>query len=655
MITKKRTLIVAVLGVTLALVAQGPVAAQDVCRLIPPEQRCLAIRRPAQLPNARLPDAPTPPTVSEPQPDAQPWNLSLDEAIRIALANSEVIRVLAGASAASSGRTIYDPAIANTQIDQSRGRFDPSLQIQNNFNRHKQPQAYFDPSDPTQVLLGGTRTHDYDMATGLSKTTTTGGTANLGVAASPLHSSESGLPLNPNTRSTVELGITQPLLQGAGVGVNLAPIVISRIDTERSFFQMKDAVQQLVRGVIEGYWALVFARTDLWARQQQVDQSDWAYRRAEGKRLAKLGDASDVAQAHSALANFRVSLVGAKANALQREAALRNILGLPPSDGLRVVPVTPPLTERLAIEWADVLALAEEYRPDLIELKLVLEADQQRLLQANNQALPAVDASALYRWNGLEGRTPDRRILSSSPREFQGWQLGVNFAVPLGLRQSRAALRQQQLLIMRDRANLQQGLHGATHVLAANYRNLAQFYEQYQALKEARAAARYNLAAQSARFETELTLYLNVLQAITNWGNSVSAEAQTLVQYNSELANLEQQTGTILESHGVRFVEERFGAIGPMGRLFAGRCYPRDSLPGPNTDQYESTPEPAENVFGLDNPPVPGRGAPRPQAPLPPTPQSRTGPAAPSPAVERLQIEVPRPSGEPIPRPSPLR
>ena len=481
------------------------------------------------------------------------------------------------------------------------------------------------------------------MLMGLSKTTVTGGTGNFNVNVNPSRTGVAGLPLNPETRSALDLSFTQPLLQGGGRRANLAPIVIARIDTERSYFQFKDSVQQLVRGVIEAYWAVVFARTDVWARQQQAEQGQHAFNLAEARLRHGLGDLADVAQARSALAGFRAALITARANLLEREAALRNILGLPPTEPPRVVPVTPPSIERLPIDWGTVVSLAEEYRPDLIELKLIIEADEQRLLMARNQALPRVDASALYRWNGLEGRTPTGTTLSAGPGHFTGWQFGVNFSVPLGLRQSRAELRQQELIIVRDRANLQQGLHNATHVLAASFRNLAQFYDQYQAFKEERAAAQVNLNVQLTEFRVGRVSFLNVLQAITAWGDAVSLESQTLAQYNAELANLEQQTGTILETHGVRFVEERYRSIGPLGRAFRKRCYPLDYRPGPNADRYETTSEPAEKVFNLDAPMRRRRDSSR-------TPEPRL-PAQPPPNAERLPIVVP----EPIPAPAPQR
>jgi hypothetical protein len=132
------------------------------------------------------------------------------------------------------------------------------------------------------------------------------------------------------------------------------------------------------------------------------------------------------------------------------------------------------------------------------------------------------------------------------------------------------------------------------------YGNLAETYEQYLAFRRVREAARVNLEQQFESYRVQRpTLYLNVLQAISDWGNAVSQENLYLSLYNTELANLERETGTILETHGVRFVEERYRSIGPLGRHFAGVFYPRASRPGPNEPMY-----PVENPT-LPEPPVP--------------------------------------------------
>jgi outer membrane protein TolC len=584
-------------------------SAQEVRRLILPEQRDIVVRSPTQLRPAPLPDVPPPVTVAVSQRPRIDWQLSLDEAIRLSLANSEVIRVLAGTSAVASGSTVYDPAIANTQIDQNRAVFDPTVESRNTFFRSEVPQGVFtDPlAPPSPVQIRANPTTGFRSSTGVQKQFITGGTARVDVNVDQSRVPGALLPLNPQTGTGTSLSLNQPLLQGAGAGVNLAPILISRIDTERSFFQLKDSVQDLVRGTIEAYWQLSFSQVDVFAREQQVAQGREALGRAEARLVTGSGNEAERAQARVSYETFRANLIAAEANRLNREAALRNIMGVPPSDERRIVPVTPPSVQRITTDWEEVLGLAEQYRPDLVELKLILEADQQQLIVARNNTLPRLDGVALYRWNGLEGRTPEGTRISDNG-QFTDWELGVNFSVPLFLRRERAQLRQTELLIMRDRANLDQGLHAAAHTLATRYRNLDQYYEQYLSFSRVRAAARSNVENQLAIFRAgrREALLLNVLQAITDWGNAVSNENQALVLYNTELANLQRETGLILESYGVRFWEERFRSIGPLGRHFPSVCYPRAMSPGPNVDR---PPTPPEAAYRLPEPvPLPDVG-----------------------------------------------
>ena len=195
--------------------------------------------------------------------------------------------------------------------------------------------------------------------------------------------------------------------------------------------------------------------------------------------------------------------------------------------------------------------------------------------------------------------------LRSQPGAFTDWSLGVNFSVPLGLRQARAGLRRHELLIARDRANLDQGVHAAVHELAITVRNLAQYHEQYNAYREMRTAAYRNLEGQQSRVGVGAVDFLYYLLAITDWGNAISNEAHTLAQYNVELATLERQTGTILETHGVAFYEERLGSLGPLGRWCQDVCYPADLRPTDNVDRYPVSQQPSENFFDLRQPESP--------------------------------------------------
>lgn len=583
------------------LVAGCAVTAEQVAHnVIPPEQRRIDYRDPAALPPAEVPETPTPRTVTEPRPQTPDWPLSLDEAIRIALENARVVRVLAGTTAVSSGRTIYEPGISNTVIDQEQARFDPTLADTLRFNRIESPSASLDPQVPLRTLVGGFDSDEFNNILGLRKTNVLGGEASLDWTTNTARFGGLGVfPLDPQSRPNIDLRYTQPLLQGGGFLVNAAPIVIARINTERSFYQYKDAVQDLVRGVVEGYWNLVQARVDVWARKIQVQQSEEAYSRDKARLESGLGDLKDVAQARVTYTQFKANLIAAEADALAREGALRNLLGLAPEDNRRIVPVSTPTNQQLVPQWDPLVRLATERRPDIVDLKLVLEVDRQRRIQALNTALPRLDAVGVYRWNGISGTAPNGETVGVPFGRFADWTLGMNLSVPLGRRQGRALVRQQNLLIARDRANVEQSIHAAVHELAATTRDLSNAYEQYKAFRETRAAAIDNLKVQIEQFRAGRSIYLNVLVALNDWGTAVTSEARALLGYNVLLATLERQTGTILETHGLVFYEERFAAPGPLGVVGRERCYPSGIFTAGAPTRWPPGREPSENAFDL--------------------------------------------------------
>ncbi len=589
-----------VLGVVSAILAAQFAGAQQSLPYTLPEQRALILRDVDAVLPALVPEIQTPYTVTEFGAERTQQTLTLDEAIRIALENANVVRFLGGITASTSGRTIYDVAISNTGIDVQNAIFDPTINVTSTLNKSDRPGATFDPANPGQSIITGSSTDSVNTSVGLAKKMYNG--ANLGLNVIPIGSyfSPGIFPLDPQFNSGVEMTLRQPMLRGYGRAANLAPVVVARIDTERSYFQYKDSVQELTRGVINGYWSLVSSRVEVWAREQQVEQAEFAYNRATTRMEIGQGRATDVAQTGAALANFRASLITARSNQILSETAMRNLLGLPPSNTVELVPVSAPVRELVDFDWAFLMATAERQRPDIVELKLILEADQQLIFQANNLARPQFDGLANYRWDGLQGEMPNGTTLRSGSGQFSGFNVGVNFSVPIGLRQSRASLRRQELVLSRDQVNLEQGIHQMIHQLTVNYRNISQFFAQINAFSEARKASLLNYENQLGEFQADRQGFLNVLQAITDWGNAVAQEARSVTQYNSELANIERQTGTILESHGIVFFEERYSSLGPMGRIGPQAIYPSAIRPvGIDGTKYPDSGKPADESFDL--------------------------------------------------------
>jgi outer membrane protein TolC len=600
-----RTLITtcAVIASIILLCAENLAKAQEAYSLVIPEQSSISVRDPLSIRSAQLPAEAflRPKTIRDDDTDRAEAPLPLDEAIRISLQNTDVVRVLTGVSASSSGSTVYDAAITQTQIEQAASIFDPTLNSTTTFFNNENPAARFDPLDPTSAIFVGSRNRNLNSGFSLSKLNYGGSTTSLNYSNVSTTFKPGVFPLNPQSSSFVDLSFSQPLLRGRGSQVNLVPVVVARINTERSFFTYKNSVQNMVRGVIEAYWGLVSARTSVWVLEQQVAQLKENYERALARKKREFATAAEVAQTQTAYANFKASLVGARANLLLRETALRNLLGLPPTTIEQYIPNTPMQLEPIEFDWEQLVMVGEQQRPDIIQLKLILEADQQLVVQANNTALPQLNGVANYRWNGLEGETLANNIVSTGAGEYTNWSAGVNFSVPLGLRQSRAALRRQELLCQQDQINIDQAVHQMVHTLAISVRNLDQFFAQYEAFKEARKAARINVQQQIAEYASDRAIFLNVLQAVTDWGNAVQAETQSLVQYNIELANLEFQTGTILEAHGIRFVEERYGTIGPLRLLGSTRCYPMAIRPDVNNDRYSPGTRPSEQTIEFES------------------------------------------------------
>ena len=194
-----------------------------------PEEYSIQARLPEDLRKLPGPLPNAPPTVSIKHPDATEFELTLDEAIRQALQNSEVIRVLAGNGATSTGQTIYTPAIAHTAIDREIGQFDPVLSANNNFNGNT--TAIARPDQPG--IPGGfnsLRTNQNNFDVGVSQRNLAGGTAALQFADIFSRSSPGGT-LNPQNQPSLLASYTQPLLAGAGFCANRVPIVLARIQT----------------------------------------------------------------------------------------------------------------------------------------------------------------------------------------------------------------------------------------------------------------------------------------------------------------------------------------------------------------------------------------------------------------------------------------
>ena len=460
----------------------------------------------------------------------------------------------------------------------------------------------------------------------------------------------------------------------------MAPIVIARIDTERSFFQMKDSVQQMVRGVIEAYWALVFARTDVWARRAAgragpsglSSCAEARHGRGPGQRRRTWRRPGSRWPTSAPPDRRRGQRAAARGGAAQHPG---------PAAGRRrrLVPVTPPLdraaSNPIGTRSSD---LAEQQRPDLIELKLILEADQQRLHHgqepgpaAARRRRPCIAGTA---WRGgcptaasISRPGPIHRL--AARRELLG---------AAGPAQARAGVRQQELIIMRDRANLERGCTTPPTSWPPSYRNLAQYYEQYLAFRETRDAGQDQPGGPD-----EPTTASAAARSISTCSRRSPTGATRSASEAQSLTPVQHRAGQsgAADGHDPRdarhpLCRRALRLDRAAGAHFAERCYPKDMHPTPNAEQYPTSTEPAPRTpstsptrsrptrrqrrrpmhrpdFRRSRPPPPDL-----QFGPPPSPDPQSAPpppTAPQTAPQRLQLEIPAYSPEAISTPWPNR
>ena len=101
------------------------------------------------------------------------------------------------------------------------------------------------------------------------------------------------------------------------------------------------------------------------------------------------------------LEQFRLDFVTRTSDVITTERQLRNILGLPPADNRRIVPVTAPTEARLEPDWEASLAQMVTFQPDIVQQQLLVRVAELQLLLARNQLLPVLNFNALYQFNGL--------------------------------------------------------------------------------------------------------------------------------------------------------------------------------------------------------------------------------------------------------------
>jgi outer membrane protein TolC len=665
----------------------------------------------------QMPKVHKPRTTNDPEAE-EVWQMTLQEAIRIGLDNSEIVRVIpfgaqgipiggfepsplstglgagaAGQLGAGTLQSVYDPAILETQIATALSVFDTAFTTSLTWGKSTQPFNNF--------LTGGTNvstrsvvlsTQDTaNFAIGLQKFTATGGQIGIVHNVNWLYQNSIFLTYPSVYTTNIQMSLTQPLMGSAplpgqaagrpvGLEANRAPIVIARLNADAAVWRFKAEVMAHVRSIEQQYWSLAQQHVQLWSSEKAVELAREIVNREQAELVVGKGTVADVAEAQQRLEQFNLDLVTKTSDVITTERQLRNILGLPPADNRRIIPVTPPAEARLEPDWDSSLAQMVTFQPDIVQQQLLVRIAELQLLVARNQLLPQLNLSVLYQLNGLgqqldnaeavmTGATikaldpiiRNKELAAGLPanagfyNNFHTWQVGFTFQMPLGMRSPLANTRHAQYILLQQRAYLQQFVHQTTHSLARFFLEVDANYKQFKTASRLRAAAAQRLEAQRAYYEEGRITIDRFLDAVSQYAQAVAQEAQFKTTYNISIVALEEAKGTLLAYNNIAVAEgphprkayvqardiqdaHRKLPIPPDGPMY------RQRVTGPlNPDPVPANPPPDVQPGG--HPPLPA-----PVGPLgpPPTPLPPYRPAGEAPILSQNPVQ-PLPGNAPAP------
>jgi outer membrane protein TolC len=533
-----------------------------------------------------------PPPLTARDPEArEKRSMTLREAIQIALDNSTIVRQIRGGNVATAVATAYDPAIAETRIQQELARFDTSFFFNLFWGKDETPlNSNVAPGGGTvdvatgipfifrQDTFGGVAGRNTglqgagDIAS-LRKLLATGGELNFGFNTdytfSNVPATTRAFRAAYDTRFTTSF--RQPLLQQWGVDVNRAPIIIARLQADKSLWDFKQAVSELIRDVEQKYWELVVSEAQYQALNKAIELNAEAVERLTKSLEEGQGTETDLNRARqqkvnlerertnalaggSVLSPARQRLIGGPV--LQVERQLRSLLGLPPADGKRIVPTDEPLVAPVNMDWYNTIIDAYTYNPEIQGQKVLVAARRQAVKIAADGLKPRLDAFVKRDFVGLGGEFDDsiRQVFHDG---FGSWTYGLQFQYTFGYQAAAAEMQRRRLELDQERDLLRVKAQEIEHTLADQYTQVDARYQSWlsslRALEIAEDLVADAKVLYDAGRERSLDAYLESLQ---RYFDAVTEEVADRAAFQIALVNIEVTKGTIFKYNNIHVHED---------------------------------------------------------------------------------------------------
>ncbi len=384
-------------------------------------------------------------------------------------------------------------------------------------------------------------------------------------------SSGFGLPY-PTLFGTLNVGITQPLLQNRTNLQYRAPLQIARTELLISSKRSEAVIADTVAAAARQYWSAILARDNIRVEQQNLDLAKKSYE--HDKQALDLGALAklDIYQSETQVAERNRDFVQAQHQYQAVLDALRRLIGADLTPQLRATDIVledeagalPPKSEILPFEQA--LAKALQIRPESEAARQQTSVDELNARVARDALLPQLDLSVQGGATGpgfnqvsVSGGAP---VTNPYPGlggtlgqvlAFNFPQYGFGLQLTFPFRNSTAQANLANALVGRARDLYQQ--RQTAQQITFDVRQAIDSLELATASIEtatlARDLAQKNVEAEQQKYVLGTITAFEVLDSQNRLANSESALLSAYVTYQQAYVAYQRATWTLLDGLGM--------------------------------------------------------------------------------------------------------
>ncbi len=452
---------------------------------------------------------------------------------------------------------LFDPEVARARVSAEEGRFDALIGARLRYVSRDTPAldgpiTSFRSTDPqldgqtvkfTEVPQTTERT---DLGLGVTVPLPTGGRVAL---ESVLDQKEIVEPDRyEQYLAGARFSFSQPLLRNAGSDAAQASIRLARADQRISEVRTRLAALRVLTDAEKAYWRLYLARRTLDVRSEQFRLARENLELVERRVAEGITPTVEITRAEVGVYRRVEALIRAETDWRLKQRDLKVRLGsddLPLSGGPSIEVTTEPLLAGLDLDVDQLVDKALAERLELIELELGVVRDGIQVGYRENQVLPIANLDFSY---GLLDRDSslDRALRAVPDGSHPDFAVGVSFEVPFTNQRQRALLDEAVLARARRLASrnarelkVRQEVHDTVDILQQNWQRVL-------AARQSVVVAGVNYDAELRQFEQGMRTMREVLEALSDLGDSQLAELRAIVDYQVAQIDVAFATGTLL-------------------------------------------------------------------------------------------------------------